>query len=51
MTLHVVPIPYGMTVEEAWAEIVTFGELLEYDPEDPRFQEPLLRWATIEVDD
>lgn len=28
---HVIPVPRGMTAQEAWAEITTMGRLLEPD--------------------
>lgn len=46
--LHVIPVPQGMTPEEAWAEIDTFGQLIEYDPSDQRFTN--CQWAAIEAD-
>lgn len=46
-----IPVPRGMTPEDAFAEIVTLGELVEYRWWRPRFRWPLLRWAVIEVDE
>lgn len=40
--LHVIPVPEGMTPEEAWAEIVTMGRLVEPDGG--------CSWAQIECD-
>jgi hypothetical protein len=46
--VHVIPVPQGMTPEEAWAEIDLMGGLVEYAPMDPRFVN--CTWATIEAD-
>lgn len=48
MALHVIPVPKGMTAEEAWAEIVTMGRLVEC-----RWWHRFTRrsWAVIEVDE
>lgn len=40
--VHVIPIPMGMTVEEAWAEICLLGELVDAPP--------IGQWATIECE-
>lgn len=40
---HVIPVPWGMSVEDAWMEITTLGRLFE-DPEG----EP--RWGTVMCD-
>lgn len=47
-TLHVIPVPEGMTPLEAFAEIQTMGELVEFDPHDPRFTS--CTWAVVEED-
>ena len=39
---HVIPVPRGMTPEDAWAEITTMGRLVEPDE--------FCSWATIECD-
>lgn len=39
---HVIPVPLGMTAEEAWAEIVTMGRLVEPSEE--------CTWATVECE-
>jgi hypothetical protein len=48
--VHVIPVPRGMTPEEAFAEIETFGELVEYRWWRLRFRWPWRRWAVVEVD-
>lgn len=45
MAVHVIPVPAGMTPEEAWAEIQVMDRLVEPVPEAG------LTWAVIEVDD
>lgn len=44
MSVHVIPVPEGMTPDDAWAEIAIMGALVE----------PVIApvcWAVIEVDD
>lgn len=43
--LHVIPVPEGMTPEQAWDELVAVGEFL-FPLTDP----DTVRWATIECD-
>jgi hypothetical protein len=50
-TLHVIPVPRGMTPEEAHAEIRAFGELVEYRWWRLRFRWPLVKWAVVEEED
>lgn len=49
--VHVIPVPGGMEADEAWAEIETFGHLVEYRWWKPRFRWPWRRWAVVEVDE
>lgn len=51
MALHVIPVPGGMTPEDAHEEIMTMGRLVEYRWWRPRFRWPFRRWAVMEVDD
>lgn len=44
-TLHVIPVPVGMTPGEAWAEIDTMGRLVEYAKADVRFAH--CTWAVV----
>jgi hypothetical protein len=39
---HVIPVPRWLSVEDAWDEIATFGQLVAYDP--------ACRWAVVVVD-
>lgn len=48
---HVFPVPKGMDVEEAFAEIEVFGELVEYRWWRLRFHWPFVRWAYREVEE
>lgn len=49
--VHVIPVPGGMTPEDAFAEIDTYGQLLEYRWWKPRFHWPLRKWAVVTVED
>lgn len=49
--VHVIPVPGGMTADEAWAEIATLGRLVEYRWWKPRFRWPWRKWAVVEVDE
>jgi len=48
--IHVFPVPWGMTAEEAWAELLVMGRFLEYRWWRLRFRWPFVRWAVIEED-
>lgn len=50
-SVHVTPVPHGMTADEAFAEIDTMGRLVEYRWWRLRFRWPFVKWAVIEVDD
>lgn len=49
MSVHVIPVPTGMTVDEAWHEIRLFGMLLD----GKRVEEDGTggRWAVVSIDD
>lgn len=51
MTVHVFPVPGGMTPEQAFDEIETLGELIEYRWWKPRFHWPFRCWAVMEVEE
>jgi len=41
MSVHTIPVPHGMSVEQAWEMIKRGDKLLDSDP----------RWANIETDE
>lgn len=45
MAVTVFPVPRGYTLQQAWDEIETFGEFIEYRWWKPRYRWPLLRWG------
>lgn len=49
MELHVIPVPHGMTPEEAFAEIETMGQLVEHRWWNWRYRWPFRRWAVVET--
>lgn len=48
-TLHVIPVPRGMSVEESYEEIATMGRFVEYRWWKLRYRWPFVRWAVIDV--
>lgn len=48
---EVIPVPAGMTPEEAFEEMEALGRFLEYRWWKPRFHWPLLKWAVIEYEE
>lgn len=51
MSVHVIPVPDGMTVDEAWQQIRLFGKLLEGRGVGPNGEGG--QWAVVDcgVDD
>ena len=47
--VHVIPVPFGMTADEAWAEIEAMGGLVEYRWWNWRYWPGFRRWAVVEV--
>lgn len=47
--IHVIPVPYGYTPDQAYDEIRVFGRLLDYRWWRWRFQWPFRQWAVVEV--
>lgn len=45
MHVHTIPVPLGMTPEEAWAEITTLGKLV-----NPPQAEDECGWSVIDCD-
>lgn len=46
-TLHVYPVPHGMTPEEAWEEIEVMGHLVEYSRWNWRYWPGFRSWAVM----
>lgn len=48
--VHVFPVPRGMEPEDAWAEISTLGQLIEYRWWRLRFRWPFRKWAVVVIE-
>lgn len=48
MTIHVIPVPRGMSVDEAFDEIQTMGRFVEYRWWRFRFHWPFRQWAAVQ---
>ena len=49
--IHVMPVPKGMTTEQAFEEIRVFGRFVDYRWWRLRFRWPFVTWAVVEEDD
>lgn len=49
--LHVIPVPFGMTAEDSWAEFEAMGEFVEYRWWKWRYWPGFRSWAVIRVEE